>query len=898
MRRRLRFVLAFAAVVVIGAAAMAVVYRAAAFETLLTAALRAKGVPAPRLTVSTVGWRAIGLADVSLGRAGEVTARRARLDYTLSGLLAGRLERVAVDGLTVALDLTGDAPLLGSLQPLLSDGTGGGGNTAPLPPLALTDVRLDAQTSAGVVRASGDGQIQVTGEGDREADVTLREIAVGGKAVASGRLSVRLAAARADATVELRALAGGATATATASAENLQEAPRWRFDLSAEAQADAPLWAALALPAPQSGRVGITATGAGQAPPPPRQPAPAIDRLARLLTSQATGVIDLSIADVSLPERVLGLDTRARLTVTATAGAVALGLPEDATVAAGSVSPPFLQRLGLPGEIADRGSLGFTARLRALSADTPVATLSRADGAVAAALNGVLSLAVPQAIDLSLSLPVDLRVTPLRLQGKLRAPAELRLTDARWGERAELLAPASLTVAAAEVARPGDAATGGESDYRLVLDTSALRLRLHPQGADAIEARIDAGRLTALPGRLDFSGARIEVPSRQVAADGMSGTLIRTDAETRATFTITNVRRTGADALIVPVTVTGQVRRDGNAWLGTATAEGPGGLGIIDAKGRHEGATGRGTAAVAVRRLVFKPGGLQPGTLAPALASLQAVSGDATGEVTLSWSAQGVQGTGTVALRDIGFTSAQGRVDGLNLTLRLDRLMPPASPPGQTLSVRRLAPGLPFDRLDVRFQIQPTDPPSLAIETGEVFFGSGRLAVTDLVIDPGARRQEVALRVQDLSLAELFAILGIDGLTGDGTLSGTIPMTFSDGTVVIADARLAASAPGTVRFRSEQAAKILAGQGESLDLVLRALEDFRYEELTVDLEKSADDVGRIKLGLLGKNPAVLEGYPFRFNISIEANTGKLITALTALYQVPNDLLRRAWTSAR
>jgi hypothetical protein len=43
---------------------------------------------------------------------------------------------------------------------------------------------------------------------------------------------------------------------------------------------------------------------------------------------------------------------------------------------------------------------------------------------------------------------------------------------------------------------------------------------------------------------------------------------------------------------------------------------------------------------------------------------------------------------------------------------------------------------------------------------------------------------------------------------------------------------------------------------------------------------------------------VLEGYPFRFNIRIEANTGKLVTALTTIYQVPNDLLRRAWTSGQ
>lgn len=815
MRRRVRFALAIGLATAIVAVAGLVVFRISIVEALVTTAMRAKGIPAPRLSVVELDWGRGRIDDIRLGQAGEMTVRSLRLDFSLSGLLAGRLERVSVDGLTVILNLTGDDPPLGSLQPLLSGGGGRRDEPTPLPPLSLTDFHIEAQMPAGLVRATGDGQIQTADGGESAVEISLREIAFDDRAIASGQLSARLAAARAEATLALRAEAGAFAVDASATIEDPLGSPAWRLDLTAAADAASPLWASLALPAPQSGRARLALQGEGRAPP-LSEITTADDWLMRLLGNQATGTVDFSATDVSVPDRVAGLDASIRLAIEGEEGIVTLRLPDEASLAATQVSPAFLQNLGISDEIAKKFASGLGAHLAPLSADIPVAIASRDGDAVAVALDGTLHLAIPELADLSLTLPADIHVGRDRVRGRLRAPADLRLKTLRYDEIAELLEPAVVALAEAHVSLGPEAGL----DYRVALEGPDLRLRLHPQDADAIEATISPGRATVRPGRAEIAEARIEVPAYGLVADGLAATLKTTDDETGIGFQIASLTQTGADPLFAPITVTGQAKHTGSVWQGAALGKGSGGIGLVNASGSHDGATARGQAHVALEPLVFKPRGLQPGTLLPVLRALQAVSGTTLGEADLLWSAQGFQGTGTLTMKDIGFDSPQGRVQGLNLALHLDNLTPLGSPPRQTLTVRRLESGLPLDRLDIRFQIQPTTPPSLAIETGEVFFGSGRFALSDLVIDPATTRQDVNISVQDLSLAELFAILGIDGLSGEGRLSGTVPMTFSEGTVIIENGRLAAGAPGIIRFRSEQAAQILADQGESLDLVL------------------------------------------------------------------------------
>ena len=84
------------------------------------------------------------------------------------------------------------------------------------------------------------------------------------------------------------------------------------------------------------------------------------------------------------------------------------------------------------------------------------------------------------------------------------------------------------------------------------------------------------------------------------------------------------------------------------------------------------------------------------------------------------------------------------------------------------------------------------------------------------------------------------------------------------------------------------------GAGETLDENINVLEDFHYDELSLTIAKTAKNDATVRLSTLGKNPAVMDGQPFRFNINLESNLTSVLDALRQGYSLSDDALRRAW----
>ena len=83
-----------------------------------------------------------------------------------------------------------------------------------------------------------------------------------------------------------------------------------------------------------------------------------------------------------------------------------------------------------------------------------------------------------------------------------------------------------------------------------------------------------------------------------------------------------------------------------------------------------------------------------------------------------------------------------------------------------------------------------------------------------------------------------------------------------------------------------------ARQGSQLALVLDVLEDFRFEELSMDLD--GDTRGDLDLGvhLKGSNPNFEGGRSVEFNLNLEARLADLVrTGLTA-YRLPDKIQER------
>ena len=170
----------------------------------------------------------------------------------------------------------------------------------------------------------------------------------------------------------------------------------------------------------------------------------------------------------------------------------------------------------------------------------------------------------------------------------------------------------------------------------------------------------------------------------------------------------------------------------------------------------------------------------------------------------------------------------------------------------------------------------------------------GTLSIGPTVIDPLSSSTNVVFEVTDLDLEALFKLIDVEGLAGNGRLDGSIPLILTDDSVSIQDGVLAAKKPGILRFKSEKVSELLAGTAEDVDLLLQALAEFHYTELSIKLNNSANNDLLTTLSLLGNNPNVLKGRPFRLNISLESNISDLLKALIQAYGVSSKALQRAF----
>ena len=74
-------------------------------------------------------------------------------------------------------------------------------------------------------------------------------------------------------------------------------------------------------------------------------------------------------------------------------------------------------------------------------------------------------------------------------------------------------------------------------------------------------------------------------------------------------------------------------------------------------------------------------------------------------------------------------------------------------------------------------------------------------------------------------------------------------------------------------------------------MLLQAIENFHFKELTLNLNKSDTHDLNVKLSLLGNNPNVKNGQDFRLNIQLESKIDKLLHAIQQGLVFSNEMLR-------
>lgn len=436
-------------------------------------------------------------------------------------------------------------------------------------------------------------------------------------------------------------------------------------------------------------------------------------------------------------------------------------------------------------------------------------------------------------------------------------------------------------------------AQGFASDFGLSLAKSTLTVEPKALGERLLVAMPDSkiighvDTVTPLTFALDLKGAQVVAPTRGLTLGNVALALTSDDKGLKAKLT------TGALAGLGAFTpVRGQadaVLLNGKADF-TAHFTGDDQPLDLALSGKVDLAKLTGKIDVKLAPLDFAVGSLQPYNLFP---PLRDYLDDVSGRFELEGPVNIKDGALTSALK-LGVKNFSGKLGpvlltNLNSVIEFDKPWPLSTKPDQVVAVELADIGLPLTNALFRFKVN--DGKTLDLKESRLQMAGGNVALEPALIVFDAPAHNLKLKVDGISVGELFDTLGIAGLSGEGSISGDVPVTIFPGGIAIPDAKLAATAPGVLRYDRNQAPLALQSAGESVAMALEALADFHYEKLMLDLTRNL--TGDVSLGLhiTGRNPSFYDGYPVEFNLTVEGRLDQALKEGLAGYQVP-DMIQR------
>ncbi|MEO1460144.1 MAG: YdbH domain-containing protein, partial [Pseudomonadota bacterium] len=390
--------------------------------------------------------------------------------------------------------------------------------------------------------------------------------------------------------------------------------------------------------------------------------------------------------------------------------------------------------------------------------------------------------------------------------------------------------------------------------------------------------RLDAGALRLPGAAVSITGFGLSLPLG--AAPGP-----------RPARLAANLRDRRREGRFAPLKLALEGARDGEALSLSGTIGPRDGSATLPLRIDADLAAQSGRLDLGPSRLSFRRGRLQPAALSPALALLEAV----TGGVRLSASGQRDAGgklASGLSLELDGLTASAGDMafEGLSGRVALDSLAPLRMRRAQSFKARRLVAGIPLEaaRWDLRLARAGR---VLELRDFRASLAGGEIALESLDWDTAAREHAFEIEIRDVSLERLLSDWQIAGITGTGRISGRLPVRLGPAGAGLADGRLAAGGPGVVRVDWGPARERLVGSSQQMALVVEALEDFRYETLSVGVSQEPGGELQLAIGLSGANPAVLDGYPFQFNIALSGALDPILQAVREGGRIGGNLLQ-------
>lgn len=312
---------------------------------------------------------------------------------------------------------------------------------------------------------------------------------------------------------------------------------------------------------------------------------------------------------------------------------------------------------------------------------------------------------------------------------------------------------------------------------------------------------------------------------------------------------------------------------------------------------RHNTDASTGEALLQLTGLAFSPT-LQPYMLTEmARGVIENVSGTVTGFVRARWTPDTLATDAQFDLNSLSMaTGGLGPVDGISGQVVFTDFLGMTTPPGQTVTVARLNPGVAMENGILRFQMLPGR--RLKVEEAGWPIAGGRLLVEPAVLALDEPEKRATLRLTSVDLEQFVGLMNLDSLRATGTIEGELPLVINRQGARIEKGELRTLGKGTLAYTGH----VPATDGNA-KLAFDALKSFRFNSITLTVE--GDLAGEIFTGIRfdGTSVASLSpvswlrmlkarGIPFKFNVNVRAPLRSLMSSISGVADV-GGMVRRS-----
>lgn len=393
-------------------------------------------------------------------------------------------------------------------------------------------------------------------------------------------------------------------------------------------------------------------------------------------------------------------------------------------------------------------------------------------------------------------------------------------------------------------------------------------------------------------GELRITEARFPLNGDEIVMSNMR--LGRATPDAPFAFILENIAHiTSEKAYFIPLSATGEMTlaRDNRSISGTMVVNDLRKLWTLTAGGNAQLDAGTWNLNFEQPIMHFESGIIQPDMFFPVLRG--AVS-QATGAVSFKGSMTKaanapMSSQGQITFGDLAATVKDIPISGVNGTVALSSLYPPATKGKQTISAEEIVLGLPLKNGQMTFTLHKGGKITFFPSNWEWANGKLHTAETSLNIYKPAL-PDITLSAKGLALEELLSGLLQQGISATGHLSGTIPLYFTkEGDAMIRQGKLATDAAGIVRYNPTGGSPLQKGSSFQTDILLSAIENFHYESVTMTINSKSAEELEVLLHVKGRNPELYDGQTIELNINLTGNLLDIVQSGMDIYTLPERM---------